>query len=54
MINKLDRATSRPQETESKIFDLYCSLDAPEEYIDYPLLYGSGKDGWADENINNP
>lgn len=33
---------------------MYCSLDAPEEHIDYPLLYGSGKDGWADDRIDGP
>ena len=54
VMNKLDRPTSRPGEVEGKIFDLFCSLDVKEDQLDYPLLYASGRAGWADLSINGP
>ncbi|OMJ66355.1 hypothetical protein SteCoe_36821 [Stentor coeruleus] len=54
VMNKLDRPTARPGEVESKIFDLFCSLDVKEDQLDYPILYASGRSGWVDSCINGP
>jgi GTP-binding protein len=47
VINKVDRPTSRVEEVESEIFDLFCNLDATEEQLDYPTIYAAAKMGWA-------
>ena len=49
VINKVDRADSRIDEVLSEAFDLFCSLDATEEQLDFPTLYAVGRDGWASE-----
>ncbi|CAG9311132.1 unnamed protein product [Blepharisma stoltei] len=54
VMNKLDRTTSRPGEVESKIFDLFCTLNVNESQLSYPLLYASGRAGWADLTLNGP
>jgi GTP-binding protein len=45
-INKVDRADGRPQEVINEVFDLFAALDATDEQLDFPILYGSGRDGW--------
>lgn len=47
VINKVDRSTNRVGEVETLIFDLFADLDANDEQLDFPILYASGKDGWA-------
>ena len=47
VLNKADRSTSRPQQVESDLFDLFATLGATDEQADYPLLYASAKQGWA-------
>ncbi|KAF8970854.1 P-loop containing nucleoside triphosphate hydrolase protein [Flammula alnicola] len=47
VLNKADRPTSRPQQVESDLFDLFATLGATDEQADYPLLYASAKQGWA-------
>jgi len=47
VLNKADRATSRPQQVECDLFDLFATLGATDEQADYPLLYASAKQGWA-------
>ena len=47
VLNKADRATARPQQVESDLFDLFATLGATDEQADYPLLYASAKQGWA-------
>ncbi|KAF9482852.1 hypothetical protein BDN70DRAFT_828411 [Pholiota conissans] len=47
VMNKADRPTSRPQQVESDLFDLFATLGASDEQADYPLLYASAKQGWA-------
>ncbi len=47
LINKVDRETSRVHEVESEILDLFIALGAPDELLDYPVLYASAKEGWA-------
>jgi len=54
VMNRLDRATSRPGEVEGKFFDLFCSLDVKEDQLDYPILYALGRAGWVDTTINGP
>ena len=46
VINKVDRADARPQEVVNEVFDLFAALDASEEQLDFPILYGSAKEGW--------
>ena len=45
-INKIDRADERHLDVLNEIFDLFANLDATEEQLDFPVLYGSGRDGW--------
>src|SRR6188768_4324678 len=46
VINKVDRADARPTEVVNEVFDLFAALDASEEQLDFPILYGSAKQGW--------
>src|SRR4029079_9995390 len=45
-INKIDRPDERHQELLNEVFDLFAALDASEEQLDFPILYGSAKQGW--------
>lgn len=47
VINKADKADARPDEVLNEIFDLFVSLDANDEQLDFPVLYASGRNGWA-------
>lgn len=47
MINKVDRSDARPDEVLNEVFDLFASLDATDEQLDFPVLYASGRDGWC-------
>ena len=47
VLNKADRPTSRPEQVECDLFDLFATLGATDEQADYPLLYASAKQGWA-------
>jgi GTP-binding protein len=47
VINKIDRQDARPHEVHEEIFDLFAALDATEEQLDFPMLYASGRQGWA-------
>ena len=46
VINKVDRPDARPIEVANEVFDLFAALDASEEQLDFPILYGSAKQGW--------
>lgn len=46
-LNKIDRDKARPEEVIDEILDLFISLEAPEEYLEAPIIYASGKNGWA-------
>ena len=52
-INKIDRPDARPQEVLNEVFDLFIDLDANDEQLDFPVLYGSGKNGWATANASD-
>jgi GTP-binding protein len=45
-INKVDRPDARPSAVINEVFDLFAALDATEEQLDFPILYGSAKQGW--------
>jgi GTP-binding protein len=45
-INKVDRSDARVTEVLNEVFDLFAALDATDEQLDFPILYGSGKNGW--------
>jgi GTP-binding protein len=45
-INKIDRPDARHIEVVNEVFDLFAALDATDEQLDFPILYGSGRDGW--------
>ncbi|MCP3404205.1 translational GTPase TypA [Bradyrhizobium sp. CCGB01] len=45
-INKVDRPDARISEVVNEVFDLFAALDATDEQLDFPILYGSGKNGW--------
>ncbi|MAA76780.1 MAG: translational GTPase TypA [Rhodobiaceae bacterium] len=47
VINKVDRPDGRPDKVVDEVFDLFVSLDASPEQLDFPILYASGRDGWC-------
>ncbi|MCA8959901.1 MAG: translational GTPase TypA [Planctomycetes bacterium] len=51
-VNKVDRPDSRPEEVIGEVFDLLVELEADDETLDFPTLYGSGRDGWASQDPN--
>ena len=53
-INKIDRPDGRHVEVVNEVFDLFAALDATDEQLDFPILYGSGRDGWMAENPEGP
>lgn len=54
VINKIDRADARPEEVVDEVFDLFVALDANEEQLDFPILYASGRSGWAVQELDAP
>lgn len=46
-LNKIDRDRARPEEVIDEIIDLFINLEAPESYLEAPIIYASGKNGWA-------
>ena len=52
VINKADKPDARPDEVLNEIFDLFVSLDANDEQLDFPVLYASGRNGWAVEDLS--
>src|SRR5205085_2185029 len=53
-INKVDRSDARPSEVANEVFDLFAALDASEEQLDFPSLYGSAKEGWMAARADGP
>ncbi len=51
VINKIDRSDARPDEVVHEVFDLFVALDASSEQLDFPILYASGRDGWAVKDL---
>ena len=54
LINKIDRPDQRYQEVVNEVFDLFASLDATDEQLDFPILYGSAKQGWISDKPDGP
>jgi len=54
VINKVDRSDARPIEVVNEVFDLFAALDATEEQLDFPILYGSAKEGWMAAKPEGP
>ena len=54
VINKLDRPHARPDEVANMTFDLFCELNATDEQLDFPIVYASGKDGYATLDLDEP
>ncbi|MFH1309697.1 MAG: translational GTPase TypA [Candidatus Omnitrophota bacterium] len=54
VINKLDRPHTRPDEVADMTFDLFCELNATDEQLDFPIVYASGKDGYATLDLAEP
>ena len=53
-VNKIDRSDARPDEVVNEVFDLFANLDASDEQLDFPILYGSGRDGWMNADPDGP
>ena len=54
LINKVDRADARPDEVLDEVFDLFAALNASDEQLDFPILYGSAKEGWIADSPEGP
>ena len=54
VINKVDKENCTPEEVHEKVFDLMFELDASEEQLDFPTIYGSAKNGWMSEDWKSP
>jgi GTP-binding protein len=54
VINKVDRADARPTQVVNEVFDLFAALDASEEQLEFPILYGSAKQGWMADSPDGP
>jgi GTP-binding protein len=53
VVNKIDRADARPQEVLNEIFELFIAIGATEEQLDFPIIYASGRAGWASLDSDN-
>ena len=53
-INKIDKGDARPDWVLDEVFDLFAALDADEEQLDFPVLYGSAKNGWMAHDADGP
>ena len=53
-VNKVDRSDARPSAVINEVFDLFAALDASEEQLDFPILYGSAKEGWMAPSPTGP
>jgi GTP-binding protein len=54
LINKVDRPDARPEAVLEEIFDLFAALDADDDQLDFPVLYASGREGWAAATLETP
>ena len=53
VVNKIDRQDARADEVHNEIFDLFASLDATDDQLDFPMLYASGRQGWAVTSLDD-
>ena len=54
VINKVDKPNCRPEEVYEMVFDLMCDLNATEDQLNFPVVYGSAKNGWMSEDWKKP
>ncbi|MDG2106808.1 MAG: translational GTPase TypA [Gammaproteobacteria bacterium] len=54
IVNKIDRPDGRPDEVIDEVFDLFVSLDATDEQLDFPIMYAAGRDGWCVKDLEDP
>ncbi len=54
VLNKVDKPDAEPDRALDEVFDLFAALDADEEQLDFPVLYASGRSGWADAELDGP
>ncbi|MBK6896729.1 MAG: translational GTPase TypA [Alphaproteobacteria bacterium] len=54
IVNKVDRPDARSEEVLNEVFDLFVSLDASDEQLDFPVLYASGRAGWCARELTDP
>ena len=54
VINKIDRPDARPDDVVNEVFDLLVELNADDDALDFPVIYASGKEGWATLDIDQP
>ena len=54
VVNKVDKPNCRPEEVYEMVFDLMCDLNATEDQLDFPVVYGSAKNGWMGEDWRKP
>lgn len=54
VINKVDKPNCRPEEVQEMVFDLMYSLDATEDQLNFPTVFGSAKEGWMSEDWTQP
>ena len=51
-VNKVDKKEARPTEVVNEVFDLFAALDASDEQLDFPIVYGSAKQGWMSDKVD--
>ena len=54
VVNKVDKPNCKPEEVQEAVFELMCSLDASDEQLNFPTVYGSSKQGWMSSDWRNP
>lgn len=54
VVNKADRVDSRPDDVVNEVFDLFVDLEAPDDALDFPVVFASAKNGWATTNLAEP
>ena len=54
VLNKVDKQDAEPDRALDEVFDLFANLGATDEQLDFPILYASGRSGWADETLEGP
>ena len=54
VVNKVDKPNCRPEQVYAMVFDLMCDLNASEDQLDFPVVYGSAKNGWMGPDYKKP
>lgn len=54
VVNKVDKPNCRPEDVYEMVFDLMCDLNATEDQLDFPVVYGSAKNGWMGPDFKTP